>query len=388
MHHTFLIDAVNVCDALFAHAYTLEASDIHLQPQQHHVAVRLRVNGVLTSYDILDHDTCRAAISRLKVLASCDITQVHAPQDGALQVVHKGRACDVRVSFFPSLYGEKVVLRLLDQGRMVQDLSRLGFNECLLSSLASIVAQEQGFFLVTGPTGAGKTTTLYALLCVIDASTRNIVTLEDPIEYRIDAITQTQVNPPAGLTFATAIRSLLRQDPDVALIGELRDQETAQSAIEAALTGHLVLSSLHTSNAASAPIRLREMGIEPYVLASSLSGVLAQRLARVLCGDCKKKQVVTGEQRAWLRARSVKIKSAWQASGCATCHDTGVQGRTVIAELFILDAQARQAVMAQTTVQEMQAHAVRAGMVPMIVQGAALVSDGVIALEELMRLGL
>lgn len=317
--------ATTILDTLLATACQQHVSDIHIQPAAACTIVRLRIHGCLSDYAMITHEQSCMVAARLKVLCGVDSTQSHIPQDGAVRHAFAQRSYDVRVSFFPSLYGEKVVLRLLGQGEQRWQLDTIGLTDEQCVYLKELAQQHHGFFLVTGPTGSGKTTTLYALLGQIDSSRRNVVTLEDPIEYRMAGITQTQVRGSDDrFSFAHAVRSLLRQDPDVALIGELRDTSTARSAIEAALTGHLVLSTLHTTQASSAPIRLREMGVPAYLIASSLSGVLAQRLVSTPAG------------------------------------------RHLIAELFIPDERARQMMLHEaTTAADLQREALRCGMVPL-----------------------
>lgn len=316
--------ATTLLDVFLTFACTQAISDIHIQPAAAHTVVRLRMHGELSDYAVITHEQSRAVAARLKVLCGVDSTQSHIPQDGAIRHMFAQHSYDVRISFFPSLYGEKVVLRILGQGAQHWQLDTIGLTDEQCTRLQGLAMQQHGFFLVTGPTGSGKTTTLYALLAQIDCVRRNVVTLEDPIEYRMAGITQTQVSGQSKhFSFAHAVRSLLRQDPDVALIGELRDQQTARSAIEAALTGHLVLSTLHTTQASSAPIRLREMGVPAYLIASSLSGVLAQRLVPT------------------------------------------AGGRQLVAELFIPDERARQTMLKETvTAADLQHEAIRCGMVP------------------------
>ena len=336
---------------------------------------------------VLASDQATRVISRLKVLSERDIMQTRAAQDGALRVAIQGAMYDVRVSFFPSLYGEKVVLRLLSQTSKQRSIAGLGFRGLLAAQLEAIASLNQGFFLVTGPTGSGKTTTLYAMLSAIDSNTRNVVTFEDPIEYRMNGITQTQASQ--TLPFSQAVRALLRQDPDVALIGEIRDTQTGCSAIEAALTGHLVLSSLHTTGASAAPIRLHEMGVPAYLIAHALTGVLAQRLVPELCKHCKYPETLSLEQEEWLAQYSVTMPHTWRAQGCRACQRTGVQGRKVIAELFLPDQQARAAFCKQRLSQdELEAHARRCGMVPMLATGIALAQNGSISVSSLISLGL
>ncbi len=289
---------VTLVDTLLYQAIVVNASDIHLQPSDTHVRVRFRIDGVLYDQQPIPILYQEQVIARLKVLASMDIAQHLLPQDGKCKIhvtildhnkEKSEKLVDVRVATFPSLYGEKMVLRLLDRNERLLTLTMLGFSEAMYSQLASIIKQQHGLFLVTGPTGAGKTTTLYAVLCALNQPGKNIVTMEDPIEYELEGITQTQVNLKAGFSFENGLRSLVRQDPDIMMIGEVRDIPTVHIAVEAALTGHLVLSTLHTNNAVGALSRLLDMGVEPFLMSASVIGVMAQRLVRVLCSACKQK---------------------------------------------------------------------------------------------------
>ena len=382
-------DAVSIVDMLLATAAQQCASDIHLQPSAEYVAIRFRINGLLQPIHVLTHQQAAMVTSRLKVLTNKDIMQTQQAQDGSLRVLIVRAHYDVRISFFPSLYGEKVVVRLLGQQQAYQQIATLGVPAAFVEQLNAVVRQTQGFFLATGPTGAGKTTTLYALLRAVDRQKRNVVTLEDPIEYRIDGVTQTPVNTIESFRFADAMRCLLRQDPDVALIGEIRDQETACSAIEAALTGHLVLSSVHATHASAVPIRLKEMGVPAYLIASSLTGVLAQRLVPLLCEECKEQTMGDTSSQRWLQQQRIVLPAHWQARGCNACHFTGVQGRTIVAELFVPDQEARTAMVAPAlTRDELQAQARRCGMVSMHSHGLTLVMAGKISLASLIQLGL
>lgn len=381
-------DAVGMLDALLAHACQRHVSDIHMQPLRDGVVIRFRIDGILQDHQFVSRSEGTGVLTRLKVLMHADVSQAQHPQDGAFRMSYNNVSYDIRVSLFPSLYGEKAVLRLLCAEHGASTLSDLGLPAPLVAQLEQIVEMNQGFFIVTGPTGSGKTTTLYAMLQAIDRTARNVITLEDPIEYRIDRVTQTQIDPASGFHFADAMRSLLRQDPDVALIGEMRDRQTAQSAVEAALTGHLVLSSLHTTHASAAAIRLREIGVEPYLIASSLTGVLAQRLVPLLCTECKVEVAADDAQLAWARRFGVYMTGQWRAAGCAACSFQGRKGRTVIAELFTPDDLAREAMSnSQTTMGDLHAHAKRCGLQPLGAYGLELAEKGLICLTDLMRLG-
>ncbi len=373
-------------DYIIASALEQEVSDIHIQFQEYDLIIRFRVHGVLTLFSYFTIAQGVRIVARLKVLMGLDMTQVYKPQDGGFRVSFGQRIVDIRASFFPSLYGEKVVIRLLHATYRFLELHSLPFGGDIVRALYEIVRHDQGLFLVTGPTGAGKTTTLYALLQAIDRDTRNIVTLENPIEYRIAGVTQTQIDISHTVTFAQGVRSLLRQDPDVALIGELRDADTVHSAIEAALTGHLVFSSLHTGSASGVPIRLREMGIEPYLIASSLKGVLAQRLIHVLCYECKVMMPISEEQKAWLALQQVVLEYSYVAGGCTACRYTGVAGQRVIAELWRCSPAAlAQLLQDPTTTQaDFERIARLDGMIPLVVCGIELVKQQEVSLAELI----
>lgn len=379
-------DTAALADHILHSAVTQGASDIHIQAQEGDAVVRLRVNGVLACFMPLTTQEALRLLSRLKVLMDLDVIQNRQPQDGALQLRVNDRTIDVRGSFFPSIFGEKAVVRLLDATLHSAQLYTLPFAPAMLRELYAITRLEQGLFLATGPTGSGKTTTLYAMLQAVDRVGRNVVTLENPVEYRIEHTTQTQLNAHHSLTFGQALRSLLRQDPDVALIGELRDHDTVHSAIEAALTGHLVFSSLHAARAAAVPVRLREMGVEPYLIMHALSGVIAQRLLSVLCNRCKFERPLSSAEKQWVDTRSLTVASTFQAAGCSACRSTGVEGQVVVAELWKIEKEAGARLLddAQLSQEDCERLACQSGMVPMLQVAAELVAEGTVALSELV----
>jgi general secretion pathway protein E len=351
---------IRMLNALLTQAARDGASDIHVEPYERHSSVRFRVDGTLREV-VRPHRALHAAlISRLKIMAELDIAEKRLPQDGRISLRLGTRAIDVRVSTLPSAHGERAVLRLLDKSDTKLDLETVGMQGETLTRFERLIGQPHGIILVTGPTGSGKTTTLYAALQRLDAQRLNIMTVEDPIEYELPGIGQTQVNARIELTFAKALRAILRQDPDVIMIGEIRDYETAQIAIQASLTGHLVLATLHTNDAASAVTRLTDMGVEPFLLSSSLLGVLAQRLVRKRCPQC-------------------------QGQGCQACGHTGYQGRTGIYELLVADETIRALVHRQAAEADIRASALQAGMVLMRDDGERLVQSGVTTREELLR---
>lgn len=351
---------IRMLNALLTQAARDGASDIHIEPYERHSSVRFRVDGTLREVVQPNRALHAALISRLKIMAELDIAEKRLPQDGRISLRIGTRAVDVRVSTLPSAYGERAVLRLLDKSESKLSLESVGMEGHTLSRFEHLIAQPHGIILVTGPTGSGKTTTLYAALSRLDASTSNIMTVEDPIEYELPGIGQTQVNAKIELTFAKALRAILRQDPDVIMIGEIRDFETAQIAIQASLTGHLVLATLHTNDAASAVTRLTDMGVEPFLLSSSLLGVLAQRLVRKLCSACL-------------------------GAGCTECGHTGYQGRTGVFELLVTDDTIRDQIHNRTAESDIREAALRGGMRLMRDDGERLVKAGVTSREELVR---
>jgi general secretion pathway protein E len=351
---------IRMLNALLTQAARDGASDIHIEPYERTSSVRFRVDGTLREV-VQPHRALHAAlISRLKIMAELDISEKRLPQDGRISLRIGTRAMDVRVSTLPSAHGERAVLRLLDKTAGKISLESVGMQGGMLQSFEKLIAQPHGIILVTGPTGSGKTTTLYAALSKLDASSTNIMTVEDPIEYELAGVGQTQVNAKIDLTFAKALRAILRQDPDVIMIGEIRDFETAQIAIQASLTGHLVLATLHTNDASSAVTRLTDMGVEPFLLSSSLLGVLAQRLVRRYCQVC-------------------------QGKGCDTCGDTGYQGRTGIFELLQVDDQMRALIHNRSSEADVRSAALAGGMQLMREDGERLVREAITSQEEVVR---
>ena len=359
---------IRMLNALLTQAAKDGASDIHIEPYERSSSVRFRVDGTLREVVQPNRALHAALISRLKIMAELDIAEKRLPQDGRISLRIGGRAIDVRVSTLPSAHGERAVLRLLDKTEARYSLTGLGMSGDLLTRFQQLVHQPNGIVLVTGPTGSGKSTTLYAALQTIDTSTTNVLTVEDPIEYELPGIGQTQVNAKIDLTFATALRAILRQDPDVIMIGEIRDLETAQIAVQASLTGHLVLATLHTNDSASAVTRLMDMGIEPFLLSSSLLGVVAQRLVRKLCGHCKYEE-----------------GGRWHANGCEHCGHTGYSGRVGVYELLQTTDEIRSQIHHQASEADIRQAAQRDGMKTMREDGDRWLAAGVTTLEELLR---
>ncbi|TAH46059.1 MAG: type II secretion system protein GspE [Betaproteobacteria bacterium] len=374
---------IRMINALLTQAVRDGASDVHIEPYERDSVVRFRRDGVL-------HDAARphralhaALASRIKIMASLDIAEKRLPQDGRIALRLAGRQVDVRVATLPTAHGERLVLRLLDKGAARLGLDSLGMADATRAAFESLLRQPHGIVLVTGPTGSGKSTTLYAALQGMDAKRQNIVTVEDPVEFDLPGIGQTQVNPRIDLDFARALRAILRQDPDVIMIGEIRDLETAQIAVQASLTGHLVLATLHTNDAASAVTRLVDMGIEPFLLASSLRGVLAQRLLRCLCPACRRSQRISDEERAPFGPKVPE--QAWRAGGCSACAHTGYAGRTGIHELIRIDAGLAALIHDRADEAALRAAARAAGAASLRDDGLRLLADGRTSPEELLR---
>lgn len=333
---------IRLINAIFTEAIRENASDIHIETYEERLVVRFRVDGALREVLHPKRVLASLIVSRIKVMAQLDIAEKRIPQDGRISLRIAGRAVDVRVSTMPSSHGERVVLRLLDKQAGRLDLEHLGMESTTLKLMDDIIHKPHGIILVTGPTGSGKTTTLYAVLERLNSRNRNILTVEDPIEYHIEGIGQSQVNTKVDMTFARGLRAILRQDPDVVMVGEIRDLETAEIAVQASLTGHMVLSTLHTNTAVGAVTRLHDMGIEPFLLSSSLIGVLAQRLVRVLCPDCKTPyQAAASELEAFGVEVDEELPTLYKTSGCDRCNHTGYYGRTGIYELIIIDEKMR-----------------------------------------------
>jgi type II secretory ATPase GspE/PulE/Tfp pilus assembly ATPase PilB-like protein len=377
---------VEIVRAILRDAIRMRASDIHVEPRLDHVQIRYRVDGRLLTHTTLPADMHRYVVSRLKILAECDIAESRVPQDGRFATTVDDHTIDLRVSTLPTFWGEKVVLRLLDRSRTLVSLSTLGFGTETLRDYERLIRAPQGMILVTGPTGSGKTTTLYASLHAINDETRNITTVEDPIEYEVAGLNQTQVHPRIDLTFARSLRHIMRQDPDIILVGEVRDGETAEMAFRAALTGHLVLTTLHTNDAPSATTRLVDMGVAPYIIASSVIGILAQRLVRRLCTRCREtcdpsdleleRLQMTAEQ-----ARKVQFH---RGRGCQHCRNTGYSGRVAVYELMVMNQELREAVAQGVTAGNLRQAALRNGMRSLKYDGLLKIHAGMTSAQEVI----
>ena len=379
---------IRLVNQIIQRAVETQASDIHIEPFEDRLRVRYRHDGVLVEMDSPPARLIPAIISRVKIMARLDIAERRLPQDGRIKLAVRGQEIDFRVSTVPSLYGETVVLRVLDRSAVVFDYGKLGLVPAVVSRLGERLELPNGIVLVTGPTGSGKTTTLYTGLLGLNSIARKVVTVEDPIEYQLRGINQIQTKPQIGLTFASLLRSILRQDPDVIMVGEIRDLETAQIAVQAALTGHLVLSTLHTNSAAAAITRLRDMGVEDYLLTAVLRGVLAQRLVRRLCTECREPYEAPPAliERFGLEARtSERPITLFHARGCQHCRQTGYRGRQAIAEFLIPDASIERLIFARTDHSAIERAAVEGGMVTMFDAGIDAALAGQTTLEEVAR---
>jgi len=379
---------VKFVNLLVTQAITDRASDIHIEPSETGLGVRYRIDGVLHEVHNSPKHMQNAVISRVKILSDIDIAERRKPQDGRMSVVHTGRKIDLRVATLPTVWGEKIVMRILDNSTASLDLRDLSFGEQNYDTYRESFTKPYGMILVTGPTGSGKSTTLYATLNAVARPEINVITVEDPVEYRLPGINQVQVNPKAGLTFAGALRSILRSDPDVVLLGEIRDHETAQIAIEAALTGHLVLSTLHTNDAPSAVTRLTEMGIEPFLVGSALDCVVAQRLARKLCDRCAQPyqpDPVELQAARFPWDESVPLPNLRRPVGCVACSRTGYRGRVALHEVMPVTEQIERLAVAHGSAADIGAVALEQGMVDLRNDGWAKVLDGRTSLEEIMR---
>ena len=378
---------IRLVNLLINRAVALRASDIHIEPFENQLKVRYRIDGVLQESESPPAHSTAAVISRIKIMAKLNIAERRLPQDGRIQVRVQGKLIDLRVSTVPTLYGESLVLRILDKERVELNLDILGFDQAAARRFNEVLALPHGILLVTGPTGSGKTTTLYAALQTLNSPEKKILTVEDPVEYQLDGINQIQVNPRIGLNFASALRSIVRQDPDIIMIGEMRDLETARIAVQSALTGHLVFSTLHTNDAGSSVTRLLDMGVEDYLLTSTLNGILAQRLVRLLCRRCRQPYTPPPPlvDELQLSRYANGEMTLYKAVGCEACADTGYHGRTVISELLVLSEPLRQLILARADGNKIQDAAIAEGMDSMKVDGLKKVLQGLTTIEEVSR---
>ena len=374
---------IRLINALIAEAVKTKASDIHIEPYEKELSVRLRIDGVLREVLSLPAKVTPVLTSRVKVMARLDIAEKRVPQDGRISLSLGARTVDVRVSTLPSRFGERVVMRLLDKEQAQLDLDTLGMPNDILDRFKTLLTKPNGIILVTGPTGSGKTTTLYGGLNLLNNPGTNILTVEDPVEYALDGVGQTQVNTKVGMTFAAGLRAILRQDPDVVMVGEIRDVDTAQIAVQASLTGHLVLSTVHTNSAVGAVTRLRDMGVEPFLLSSTIAGVMAQRLVRRLCPTCKTPHQADAAERELLGAEDIPL-TIFKPAGCVRCNQTGYEGRIGLYELIVADETLKKMIHDSESENAMAVHAFKTSR-NLSQSGFQHVIDGLTSLEEVLR---
>ncbi len=377
---------INLINAVIQRAIRDGASDIHIEPSRSQTRVRLRVDGILYEIMTATLEMYPALVSRLKVMANLDISERRLPQDGRIQVSTRGNVVDLRFSSLPGVNGEKIVLRVLDKSRSVLDIDRLGMSDSNKNTFIDLLGQSHGLMLVTGPTGSGKTSTLYSAIEYLNSTEKSIVTIEDPVEYQLDIINQNQVKDKVGLSFAKILKHVLRQDPDIIMVGEIRDHETAEIAIQAALTGHLVLSTLHTTDAIGAVTRLLDMGIEPYLLSSALVGSMAQRLVRKVCPDCKMTFVAPPEMMArygWVTDDHIHLS---KGRGCTSCYDSGYRGRMAVHEIVSVDTELQSLMMKNSSRDELNEFIQQAGIATLFDDGMGRVREGSTTIEEIQRI--
>lgn len=376
---------IKILNNLIYKAIETDSSDIHLEPTKKELNVRYRIDGILYQKESIDQEYGLQVISRIKVLAYMNVAERRIPQDGKFIFNFKNQEIDLRIATFPCVWGEKVVIRILDKKHDTINLDNLGLDNVMLDQIKNISKKSSGFFLVTGPTGSGKTTTLHSMLKYLNSNEKNISTLEDPIEYLVAGVNQSQIFSEIGFTFQKGIRSILRLDPDVIMVGEIRDPETAQVAIQAALTGHLVLSTLHTNDSPGALMRLLDMKIEPFLINASLTGILAQRLARKLCEFCKYKSDMNQEEEIFINLHKLPINILYKSSGCDKCNNLGYKGRIGIFELLILSNSLKNLIRKNPIFNDVYSQAISDGMIPLIQDAANKVNSGIISLYELAR---
>ncbi|MCH7504867.1 Flp pilus assembly complex ATPase component TadA [PVC group bacterium] len=382
-----LAPVIKTVDQMIEKAVRMKASDIHLEPRKNILNCRYRIDGILREASKISLTEQAAIISRIKIMSNLDIAEKRLPQDGRVKVKVSGKDIDLRVSTFPTLYGESLVMRILDHSSGVLTPEQLGFDGVILDDFNKLIKRPYGMILVTGPTGSGKTSTLYAALEKINSEEKNIMTLEDPVEYEMDRVRQSQVNVKAGLTFASGLRSMVRQDPDIIMIGEIRDKETADIAMHAALTGHLVFSTLHTNDAPSAAARLIDMGVEPFLVSSAMIGILAQRLVRVLCPDCKKvfQGSVSLLKDVGFTKKADSDQKIFEENGCANCRQSGFMGRTGIFELLMINDPMRSAIAQKQSAVNLKKIAAENGMITLRESGLQKVTKGITSISEVLR---
>ncbi len=376
---------IKLVNHIISEAIESRASDIHFEPFADELLLRYRIDGILHEFDSPPKRLSSAITTRIKIMAKMDISERRLPQDGRIKLKILGKDIDMRVSTLPTLHGESVVMRILDRGNLLLDLSQMGFPKKVHEELEALILKPYGKLLVTGPTGSGKTTTLYAALSKINTPNKKIITVEDPVEYQMRGINQIHVKPQIGLNFASGLRSIVRQDPDVIMVGEIRDPETAEISIQAALTGHLVFSTVHTNDAAGAITRLLDMGIENFLISSALLGVLAQRLVRVICPDCKEEKPLAPALRAEMEHLGKEDIKVYHGKGCKACSQTGFRGRCGVYELLVIDENIRELILKKSTAQIIRDQARQRGMTTLREDGWDKVVKGITTVEEILR---
>lgn len=379
---------IELLDQILHTGVQLKASDIHIDPQESTIQIRFRIDGHLQTEKVISKQFQSALVARIKILANMNITQTRLPQDGRITSVVSNKPVDLRISSLPTVHGEKMVIRILDLANSLLKMNELYFSERNKQSYEKLIKQPSGLILLTGPTGSGKTSTLYTTIQRLNRENVNVVTIEDPVEYQLEGINQVQVNSQVGLTFSSGLRSILRQDPNIIMVGEIRDQETAEIAVRASLTGHLVLSTIHTNNAIDTIPRLLDMGIEPYLVVSSLSGVIAQRLVRKICRDCLTQRHPTELEQELFKKQNIKIEEVSYGKGCSVCHQTGYRGRIAIHEVMTLNDTIRSMILQSKSISQIKDY-VKKQEVPFLIEdGLRKVSNGLTTVEEIIQVSI
>ncbi|GGA35628.1 GspE/PulE family protein [Psychrobacillus lasiicapitis] len=376
---------VRLVNQIIANGVAQRSSDIHFDPQETELKVRYRIDGMLKTERALPKYMQNVIIARIKIMGNLNITENRIPQDGRIKTTVNMRAIDIRLSTLPTIYGEKVVMRILDMGNALNDLNKLGFNEKNLLAFNKMIEHPNGIVLLTGPTGSGKSSTLYAALNKLNNENVNIITVEDPVEYQLEGINQIQVREEVELTFAAGLRSILRQDPDIVMVGEIRDLETAQIAVRASLTGHLVLSTLHTNSAVESVSRLRDMGIEPFLLSSSLVGIVAQRLVRKVCRDCGEYREPNEREREIFEEHGMTVEKVRRGKGCPACNKTGYRGRIAIHEVLMVDEVVKETILTGKSPTHLRDYMKETGYLSLLEDGLLKVKEGLTTTEEVLR---
>ncbi|ANU12250.1 type II secretion system protein GspE [Planococcus antarcticus DSM 14505] len=379
---------VRLVNQILSNAVSQKASDVHFDPQENRILVRYRIDGTLRTERVLPKTMQQMITARIKILANLDITENRIPQDGRIKTTVDFRAIDLRVSSLPTVFGEKIVMRILDLSQNLTDISKLGFNDINMERFLHEIDKPNGIILISGPTGSGKSSTLYAALNKLNSEEVNIITVEDPVEYQLEGINQIQVNANVGLTFAAGLRSILRQDPDIVMVGEIRDKETADISIRASLTGHLVLSTIHTNDSIASITRLMDMGIEPFLVTASLNAVVAQRLIRRVCRDCREIQPATVREKAIFAKRGISIGTIARGKGCPQCNMSGYKGRMAIHEVLVVDDAIKDIINRGGTAAEIREIAVRNKTIFLIDDGLIKVKEGMTTTEEVLRVAM